>query len=189
MEADWEVEIGGDAPILDAGWPGFVDLRRHPDAADSLPEVQQFSELGRALRLLNRESSPVWTAKCDFWPLSEVDPHEFDTAGRSSLSGFACYIDLFPSNPQLWSTPDQTIGWSRSLCRSLHDLPLRDCRADLVVRTALLHNDQLGFGVTAYLSAVGCNETDARLHLAEALLTFAGTLCDRDEPKPFSKLQ
>ena len=27
MEADWEVEIGGGAPVIDALWPGFVDLR------------------------------------------------------------------------------------------------------------------------------------------------------------------
>ena len=26
MEADWELEIGGDAPVIEADWPGFVDL-------------------------------------------------------------------------------------------------------------------------------------------------------------------
>ena len=33
MEADWEFEVGGDAPVIDACWPGFVDLRRIPGAA------------------------------------------------------------------------------------------------------------------------------------------------------------
>jgi hypothetical protein len=27
LEADWEFEVGGDAPVIDALWPGFVDLR------------------------------------------------------------------------------------------------------------------------------------------------------------------
>jgi hypothetical protein len=30
MEADWEFEVGGDAPVIDALWPGFVDLRLSP---------------------------------------------------------------------------------------------------------------------------------------------------------------
>ena len=37
MEADWEVEVGGGAPVIEAFWPGFVDLRggrQHHLAAD-----------------------------------------------------------------------------------------------------------------------------------------------------------
>ena len=36
MEADWEVEIGGDAPVIDACWEGFVDLRRAPERAGAV---------------------------------------------------------------------------------------------------------------------------------------------------------
>ena len=31
MEADWEFEVGGDAPVIEALWAGFVDLRSQPD--------------------------------------------------------------------------------------------------------------------------------------------------------------
>ncbi len=31
MEADWEFEVGGDAPVIEAHWPGFVDLRQNPE--------------------------------------------------------------------------------------------------------------------------------------------------------------
>ena len=30
MEADWEFEIGGGAPVIDAPGPGFVDLQHEP---------------------------------------------------------------------------------------------------------------------------------------------------------------
>jgi len=38
MEADWEFEVGPDtaglaAPVIDACWPGFVDLRHNPERA------------------------------------------------------------------------------------------------------------------------------------------------------------
>ena len=37
MEADWEVEIGGGAPVIDACWDGYVDLRFNPRMDSSLP--------------------------------------------------------------------------------------------------------------------------------------------------------
>ena len=27
MEADWEFEVGGEAPVIEASWEGFIDLR------------------------------------------------------------------------------------------------------------------------------------------------------------------
>jgi hypothetical protein len=39
MEADWEFEVGGDAPVIEAPWPGFVDLRLHPERAWQLSEA------------------------------------------------------------------------------------------------------------------------------------------------------
>ena len=40
MEADWEIEIGGDAPVIEAHWFGFVDLRIEPSRANELPETR-----------------------------------------------------------------------------------------------------------------------------------------------------
>ncbi len=55
MEADWEVEIGGEdgdsAPIIDALWPGFIDLRRFPDRVAEITEAAGFP---RALQVAHR---------------------------------------------------------------------------------------------------------------------------------------
>jgi len=45
MEAAWEVELGGEAPVIEAIWPGFVDLRLHPEQAWQLPEAAQLHAL------------------------------------------------------------------------------------------------------------------------------------------------
>ena len=65
MEADWEIEIGGGAPIIEAHWSGLVDLRVNPERARLLPEAQQLPALCHALVRLNAPASPVWTSKCD----------------------------------------------------------------------------------------------------------------------------
>ena len=41
MEADWEIEVGGKAPVIEARWPGFVDLRLHPERASQFPEAAE----------------------------------------------------------------------------------------------------------------------------------------------------
>ena len=39
MEADYEVEAGGEAPVIEALWPGFVDLRLQPERIGEIQEV------------------------------------------------------------------------------------------------------------------------------------------------------
>jgi len=68
MEADWEVEIGGGAPIIDACWDGLVHLQTAPERAAELPEAADLPRLAEALVRLNAPRSPVWTSKCDVWP-------------------------------------------------------------------------------------------------------------------------
>ena len=53
MEADWEVEIGGGAPVIDACWEGFVDLRETPNEAFHFSEAQQLIVLAEVLKTLN----------------------------------------------------------------------------------------------------------------------------------------
>ena len=47
MEADWEVEIGGDAPVIEAQWPGLVDLRANPERICEIAEASAFPPLSR----------------------------------------------------------------------------------------------------------------------------------------------
>ena len=61
MEADWEVELGGDAPIIDAFWPGFIDLQKLPNRVSEIAEIRQLPALGKfpGLRLNDAQTSPV----------------------------------------------------------------------------------------------------------------------------------
>lgn len=176
MEADWEIEIGGGAPVIEAHWSGFVDLRQEPERARELPEVEQLPSLADALIRLNAAASSVWTAKCDLWPLTEFDPDELDARREIARHAVGCYIDLLPRNPEAWRTAAQTAEWCRALCDHLGATPLRCCRVDLVVRFAVAIPKSLDHGVTAYMSAAGRTPADARRVLAAALAVFADSI-------------
>ena len=51
MEADWELEIGGDAPVIEAHWTGFVDLRADP----SEPAISRKPGICLVLRTRSRD--------------------------------------------------------------------------------------------------------------------------------------
>jgi hypothetical protein len=180
MEADWDVEIGPGAPIIEACWAGFVDLRRNPNLARQLPEAAQFPLLANSLIRLNRADSPLWTSKCDLWPLldpGELDPYEMESTPQQALHGVACYIDLLPRDTQIWLDADSAIAWSKSVCSRLRQTPLNSCRTDLIVRSANLSPQQTGVGITAYLSACGPTPHQANRTLGSALAHFADVLC------------
>ncbi len=185
MEADWEVEVGGGAPAIEAHWPGFVDLRRSPEQAWRLPEAAQLPALAEALAKLNAAASPVWTSKCDLWPV--VEPDEFDADELDAPLGcrahaLGCYIDLLPGGEGQWDLPDKAAAACKRLCGLLRAVPLRCCRVDLVIRRTFIDQNPadvtgLGeFGVTAYLTACGPSPAEAALTLGGALAAFADVL-------------
>ena len=175
MQADWEVEIGGDAPIIETQWPGFVDLRKQPEKAASLPESGQLPDLALALVRLNH--SALWTSKCDVWPVVEFDRDELD-APRQAAAAMACYIDLLPGDSELWPDPERAISWCRNLCAHLQGVPLRSCRTDLVIRRAIAPPEQNALGITAYLTASGIDLSDACSRLQSAVAAFADAVVD-----------
>ncbi len=181
MEADWEVELTPEAPIIDASWTGLVDLRREPHRVHELPEVEALPALAHALLRLNAASSPVWTAKCDVWPLPEFDPDEMDAADEHPQHALACYVDLLPGSAS-WDTPPVAVAWCRALCHRLHAAPLHSCRADLIVRHACPAPGISGIGITAYLSACGQTPADAALALGAALAAFADAVSPATPP-------
>jgi hypothetical protein len=175
MEADWEFEVGGDAPIIEAHWVGFVDLRRHPERAGDLPEAAQFPALGEALARLNAADSPVWTSKCDYWPhlkTDEYDPDELDSPSRCTAHAIGCYIDLLPKNDRQWSLPEMAEKACRRVCGLLIAAPLRCCRADLVIRRAIITPEVMDLGITAYLTSCGESPAEAQRTLEAALAAF-----------------
>ena len=179
MEADWEVEIGAGAPIIDALWAGYVDLTTAPALVKLLAEVALLPQLEQALLRLNDLRSPVWTAKCDVWPIADtndLDPDELDASVEDTAFAWCCYVDLLPRGEQ-WSDAAQAVGFGRSICGQLQEIPFRCCRADLVVRGATMSPDELAVGITAYLTACGATEEAAKQVLGQALTALTDALC------------
>lgn len=190
MEADWDVEIGGDAPVIDALWAGFVDLRREPGRVTMLPETSDLPVLTHALRRLNSDASPLWTSKSDVWEEHTFDPDEMDAAQGTALSALACYIDLLPRTDQEWRVHEQAVAVCKTLCNRLRQVPVRSCRSDLVVRRACITPDLPEHGITVYLTACGPTLEDARATLGAALVAFVDCVLWADDASAgSSKLQ
>jgi hypothetical protein len=180
MDVDWEFEVGGDAPVIDAAWSGFIDLRRNPESAGDLPETDSLPGLAEALIKLNAAASPVWTSKCDVWRSLEAgdfDADELDAPPGSSAHAMGSYIDLLPSGGRQWLLPEAVASECKELCGLLHAVPLRCCRADLVIRRAVVTSSPMHhpvqFGVTAYLTACGESPAAASQALQAALAALA----------------
>lgn len=177
MQADWEFEVGPGAPIIDAAWAGLVDLRRNPGGIREIGETALVPSLAPALLRLNSASSPVWTAKCDAWTPEAIDPGELDAPDPQTACALACYIDLLPSDATDWCTPAGMEAFCRHLCGLLRAIPVRCCRADLVVRRAVLSAETEALGITAYLSACGASSSQAASALSAAIDALLDSLC------------
>jgi hypothetical protein len=182
MEADWGIEIGGDAPLIVPHSPDFVDLQLHPEKASNLPETREFRALAAALVRLNARTSDFWTAKCDVWLVEQFDPDELDAPRETAVCAVACYIDLLPRDPARWRDREDAIQWCRDICARLHASPLRCCRADLIVRRALIAVDSVDLGTTVYLIGCGSTRTDTDSALGSALAAFADAIASATAP-------
>lgn len=175
MEADWEFEIGGDGPVIEANWPGFVNLRDEPIRVGELAETGMLPGLATALLHLNKAESPVWTCKTDVFVPEQVDADELAASGEEAKFAIACYIDLLMQSDQVWSVPIKAEVDCRELCARMKEIPLRCCRVDLVVRRARVA-DRNALGATVYLTACGPTPMGARERLADCLMAFAGLI-------------
>lgn len=173
MEADWEFEVGGDAPVIEAHWPGFIDLRADPHRAAELTESRKLSGLEDALVRLNSTNSPVWTSKTDVFDPGFMDADELDATSEDAQSVIACYVDLLMRSDQRWNFPFEAERSCRALCVRLREIALRCCRVDLVIRRAHVDAELNDLGVTAYLTACGRSASDASVRLAECVAAFA----------------
>jgi hypothetical protein len=180
LEADWEVEIGGDAPVIDAAWAGLVDLRHSPQLAYQLPEAMDFPSVARVLMCLNAAGSPVWTSKCDVWAMpgaEQLDPDELGSTAEDLRHAWGCYIDLLPRSSSQWNTQETAVSWCKGIIERLHAIPLGCARIDLIVRHAAIAGDALDTGITAY--GIGCGNSleAAMVSLERALYHFVDLLC------------
>jgi hypothetical protein len=177
MEADWEAEIGGGAPVIEAEWSGFIDLRMQPPRISDIGEATAFLPLADVLLALNQESSQVWTSKCDVW--------------EPESSALACYIDLLPRDGKVFHQWQQGEVFCREIVARLrsaeltHWIPERrvggvvesspECNIQLVIRRAIAGQAE-GFGITTYLSAKAECSKVAAAALAATMATFADVL-------------
>lgn len=176
MEADWEFEVGGDAPVIEAYWPGFIDLRADPKRASDLTEARHLPALVEALTRMNAMNSPVWTCKTDVFLPGQIDPDELDAPAAEASHAIACYIDLLMRSNLHSGVPFEAERACKELCNRLREITLRRCRVDLVVRRALIEPDVDKLGITAYLTACGLSESDAKARLGECLSLFSESI-------------
>jgi hypothetical protein len=156
MEADWDVEIGPDAPSIEVPWEGFIDLRNDPcSAVLVISEAATHPPLRDALITMNSGESAILTSKCDAWWLKqeEIDVYEFDSRSENVQFGFASYIDVLLINQDRFQSFEFHEDLVRRITGELRATDLTDCRVDIVVRTATI-NCSSGFGITIY--AAGC---------------------------------
>ena len=189
MEADWEIEVGGGAPVIEALWAGFVDLRRNPERIAEVAEAASFPPLAKLLAALNGADSPLWTAKCDVWevvaenpdlPVQEAPVEAELTDEVSKTVCIACYIDLLPLKETVFARWEEAEEFCRKWVSRLEDGDQPDCRIDLIARQAIAGSEE-GFGVTAYLSAMGEYRAKALDALANALSAFTAAIPKTDQ--------
>jgi hypothetical protein len=185
MEADWEVEIGGGAPVIEAdrsgspGSSGYIDLHGYPERIGEIAETAAFPPLAALLLALNAPGSSVWTSKCDVW--------------NPEADAMACYIDLLPREGTVFGAWQQAEAFCREYVARLEAIALpehsAECRVDLVIRQAIVGVAE-GFGITAYLSAMATTSISAAAALSEVMTALANALPPAVPPRMAgSKLQ
>jgi hypothetical protein len=192
MLADWSVECSAEDPVLVVPWKdpdgkaAFVDLRANPYDFDSIPEAEQNPPLMHALRALNAARSPVFTAKCDAWPLGAEDLEhlrlELDIPAVDAPAGFASYIDLIWRERSLFLSLPQHEQMLRRLTRLAapldHPLAMLEC----VVRPAFLDLDgpQQGYAWSLYVKGIGESPQAAQDRWGAALDAVVALLRSKD---------
>ena len=195
MLSEWSVECSADDPVLVVPWSDssdptgnrrFVDLRENPYDLDHLPEAEQHPPLMHALRALNASRSPVFTAKCDAWPLDSAELEqlrlELDITANEAPAGFGGYIDILWRERSIFASFHQQEQMLHRLNRHAALLYQPYAMLDCIVRPALvdLTGPREGFAVSLYIKAVGHNPRAAEEHWASALDAIVTLLRSKD---------
>ena len=72
--------------------------------------------------------------------------------------------------------PEMAEKACKRICGLFNAVPLRCCRADLVIRRAFITPELMGLGVTAYMTACGESSAEAKRTLEAALAAFTDAL-------------
>lgn len=193
MLVEWSSECSADDPVLVVPWSDpavperrFVDLRENPYDLDYLEEATTHPPLMHALRALNAARSPVFTAKCDAWPMDgdELDHlrMNLDHRAEEAPAGFASYIDLLWRERSLFVSPHRQEQMLHRLARLAAALDCPFALAEGVIRPAIvdLTGPQEGFAVSLYVKALGHDGQTAETNWASGLDAVVALLRSRD---------
>ena len=174
MLSEWSAECGADDPVLVVPWSSpdgalhWIDLRDNPDGLDAVAEADEYPALLASLRALNGTRSPVYTAKCDAWPMDgdELEGLRADLMldGEIAQAGFVSYIDLLWRDRATFLSRHRMEGILYRLDRLTVDLPHSLAKLECVLRPAVTDLDGAvaeGFAATVYVKAAGVDETEA----------------------------
>jgi hypothetical protein len=194
MLVEWSVECAADDPVLVVPWSDpadptgnrrFIDLREDPYELDHLEEAAQYPALMHALRALNATRSPVFTAKCDAWPLDgdELDHLRLtlDQIAEDTPSGFTSYIDILWRERSIFASFHQHEQVIHRIHRHSATLEHPFAMVDCIIRPALLDLTvpQEGFAVSLYVKALGHDQKAAEENWAAALDAIVAILRSR----------
>ena len=197
MLSEWSAECSADDPVLVVPWSDpsdltgnrrFIDLRENPYDLDHLPEAEHYPPLMQALRSLNANRSPVFTAKCDAWPLSSEELEQLHlnldlfTEPSENPTGFASYIDILWRDRSLFASFHHTEQLLRRLTRRAETLDQPFAALDCVIRPAMvdLTGPQEGFAVSLYIKALGSDPHTASANWAAALESTVALLRSKE---------
>jgi len=192
MLSEWSVECGHDDPVLVVPWSDpdepsrhFIDLRENPYDLDWLEEASQHPALLHALRALNAPRSPVFTAKCDVWPLAMEDLDslrlELDLIPEDSPVGIGSYIDLIWRERSIFASLHQHEQLLHRITRLAAPLEHPYAKLECTLRPALIDfsGPQEGFAITFYLKALAHEAHAAERHWGTALSDVSALLRGR----------
>jgi hypothetical protein len=185
MQADYSVELGGDAPALELPWRSddgstrYYNLKQHPDLVLQIPEALASQELSTFLTRINAPGFLLETVKCDTWFSTEIAPEEeiFNAAAK-----YGSYVDLVFSADEPRLAFEQHEALAKNLCALLKRVPEMAASIELVIRRCYFHSDDNldrssdGFCITAYVSGFGEDEAEARKRWSIALALLQNAL-------------
>lgn len=185
MLTEWSAECAADDPLIEVPWSSpdgalsWIDLRTDPDAVDEITEADEHPSLLSALRALNASRSPVFTSKCDVWPMDtdELEVMRADLLLEEDVAadGLTSYIDLVFSDRATFASRHQAEQMMHRIDRIARDLPHSLAKLELVLRPSVIDIDSVreGYGITMYVKGVGVDTGEASDRWSAALRDVA----------------
>jgi hypothetical protein len=184
--AEWNAACGVDDPVLVVPWSSpdgalhWVDLRDDPDALDNVTEADEYPALLAALRTMNGNRSPVFTAKCDVWTMEadevEATRDELMLEEDVATAGVASYVDALWRERSIFTSRHRMEQMLYRIDRLAADLPHSLALLECTLRPAVADLDGSvaeGFAVTLYVKAIGVDEAEAQERWDAALRAVA----------------